>query len=335
MNTLLKLSIISTSLLLAANVQAVPNIFSSGQPARADDVNANFTDVEAQISNNTSAIQTNTGNINVNGTAIQTNTSNIDINTTAIQTNTGNIGSNTTSIQSVSDSVTTNTTNIGNNTAAIAGMVPAVIYDYRDFAPAADISQKTFSTVGLCGTSEERTISSTVNGDNTDVLVTRRRLEGTGATCQLHDFSYINTPSQRQLVERRNYNTGGTLTATIAPDTEIILATSAMREGATFASGTSVDSTPAGGTPVFLGVLVDQRTVVGLEDVSVPAGSFTGCIKYSTIRNSNSFGEFQRVSWSCPGLGEVKRVQINTFPRASVPSRRYQMWELTGTLTSL
>ncbi len=263
MKKLLTLSIGATSILLAANIYAVPNIFSAGQPARAADVNANFADVEQQISNNSVAV-----------------------------------------------------------------------YDYRNFIADADVVSKTFTTTGLCGETEVRTRAATPNGANTDITITQRRFEADGVTtCQLSDLLYVNTPTQRQVVGRNGYSAvDDSLESTISPADAIIVATSSMREGSTIANGTSVDTTPAGGTAVFLGVLVDARIIVGLEDIQIGSTDYLGCLKTSTIRKSLGFGEFHRTSWNCPGLGEVKRVQVNTYPVDSSASRRYQMWELSDVL---
>ena len=112
------------------------------------------------------------------------------------------------------------------------------------------------------------------------------------------------------------------LVSTKIPVDPIVVATSTMPEGGTIANGTRINSTPAGGSPAYLGTLVDARVAVELEDVSVPAGNFTGCLKISLIRQSVGFGAFQRVAWTCPGVGEVKRIQLD------------RMWELTGTVTT-
>jgi hypothetical protein len=106
-----------------------------------------------------------------------------------------------------------------------------------------------------------------------------------------------------------------------------------MAAGSTIADGTTVvlEVSPAYGGNVETSVLVQSTTVVGLQNVSVPAGDFNGCLKTVTLRHSTTFGEFHRTSWSCPGVGEVKRIQVNTFPGGSgTARRRHQIWEMTN-----
>lgn len=55
---------------MSAQALAVPFTFTPGQPARAADVNANFTELENRIQTNTNNINTNTANITANATAI-------------------------------------------------------------------------------------------------------------------------------------------------------------------------------------------------------------------------------------------------------------------------
>lgn len=278
MKTIIQTALISTSFMLAASAYAVPNVFTSGQPARASEVNANFADVEAQIANNAADIAANAANITSNTAGINTNAS-----------------------------------AIANNAAAIAAIPTVSTYDYRNFATDANIISKTFATTGLCGDSEVRTIARTPNGPDTNVVVTRRRLNG-ATTCQLNDFSYVSTASEHRLVQGKNYNAADdSLVETKTPADPIVVFSSSMRDGATFASATTVTSTFADGvTPVVQTVYVDSNAAVGLENVSVPAGNFTGCLKISSTRLSNTFGAYKRISWRCPGVGEVKRIQMRT-----------------------
>ncbi|MFC1771755.1 formylglycine-generating enzyme family protein [Pseudomonadota bacterium] len=98
----------SASVTISAGTVTIPNTFTAGTPAVADEVNANFTAVKGAVDDNAGDIATNTGNITTNTGAIATNTGNITTNTNAISVNTGNI--------------TTNTTAIGVNTSAISAL---------------------------------------------------------------------------------------------------------------------------------------------------------------------------------------------------------------------
>jgi hypothetical protein len=74
-----------------------------------------------------------------------------------------------------------------------------------------------------------------------------------------------------------------------------------------------------------LAILVATAALLGLDAVSVTAGSYTGCLKLHTSRQSNTSGNFSRVSWYCSGAGEVKRVQKEAIGE-------FRIWEL-ATLT--
>jgi Sulfatase-modifying factor enzyme 1 len=95
----------------ASNV-TVPNSFTSGTPALAGEVNANFDAVAAGVNDNDSRVTTNTGDIATNASAIGTNAADIADNVTDIGTNTANIGvnaaaiaTNTSDIASIQNSV--------------------------------------------------------------------------------------------------------------------------------------------------------------------------------------------------------------------------------------
>jgi len=65
----------------------VPNTFQAGTPARAADVNANFTAVEMSVDNNAAGIAANSSITSNNITEIQINATNIATNTAAIAAN--------------------------------------------------------------------------------------------------------------------------------------------------------------------------------------------------------------------------------------------------------
>ena len=71
----------------------IPNTFTAGTPARAADVNANFTAVEASVDDNAADIVGNSANIESNTTAIAVNSGNISSNLTATENNAASIAS--------------------------------------------------------------------------------------------------------------------------------------------------------------------------------------------------------------------------------------------------
>jgi len=112
----------------------IPNTFTSGTPAKAAEVNANFSAVKTEVDDNDSRITANktasdantthrqgdgsdhsdvaanTQGVSTNAAAIQQNASGISSNATAIQQNAGDISNNATAIQNNANAITPNTT---------------------------------------------------------------------------------------------------------------------------------------------------------------------------------------------------------------------------------
>lgn len=78
--------------------------------------------------------------------------------------------------------------------------------------------------------------------------------------------------------------------------------TSAMIPGVAWGSGSVMTETP--GSERYY---VDKNEVLGIENISVPAGNFTGCLKLHRLRYVGS-GSYARIDWICPNMGLVKRV---------------------------
>lgn len=209
--------------------------------------------------------------------------------------------------------------NLQDGAATVSG---DVAFDYRDFAESGAILRKTFRLTGeFCGDREVLTYSRTAAGADTQIRIVRQ-WDSAGVVCHWDDFQYLATPAGYQLRNSGIYDPAGTFVGTYTLEAPIIVRGSAMRQGASFADATRVDYTPVGGSTDFYGVLIQTSSALGIADVTVPAGSFAGCLKMGVLRTSNSLGAFHRVSWLCPGVGEVKRIQMGinlTNPR---------IWEL-------
>lgn len=155
--------ICAATLLLAsctasASELTLTNTFNAGTPARADEVNQNFSDVQNAVNDNhnrlgnnetstaanSTAITSNTARIGTieasvttqgeaigaNTTWIGTNSTNITTNSTAIEGHSTRISANETAIASNSTNIDSNTTAIAVNSQAIAAMSQAIsIYD--------------------------------------------------------------------------------------------------------------------------------------------------------------------------------------------------------------
>ena len=53
---------------------------------------------------------------------------------------------------------------------------------------------------------------------------------------------------------------------------------------------------------------VEKKEVLGLEDVTVPAGTYTDCLKVHRVF-AMSTNHISRIEWICPNIGLVKRIQ--------------------------
>ena len=186
-------------------------------------------------------------------------------------------------------------------------------YDYHDYGMENNISKKIFSTDSqACGQTEVRNYSFTQNGDDTHVAVQRVRHAGDelSEVCQNRTFNYINGQTERKLVSKENWNAAGTiLRSTDTPETPMVHRHSSMIKGQVFGTASAISRTIDGLTEAA-GAILQTNVVLGVEDVVVPFGSYSACLKIHTKRNSSQFSNFNRVSWICNGVGEVKRINV-------------------------
>ena len=203
----------------------------------------------------------------------------------------------------------------------MAAIPVPVSYDYKNFSFAG--SSKTFKLqgdFGSCNESEIRTFTRTTVGDVTSLAVNRVRTSA-GNVCRNWTFNYELTTAAKKLVSKDNNNIlDGTVVSTDLLSKPFTVAKSSMVEGNSFGGATGL--TNAVLYPGQISVFVNTVTVEGIQDVTVPAGTFTGCLKIHTVRNSVVLGNFNRYSWHCPGIGEVKRTLINPATFQS------QFWKL-------
>ncbi len=233
--------------------------------------------------------------------------------------------------ESLNNTVDTNTSSISNINKDILYLynklnsipVPDV-YDYKNFA--GKVSSKTYKLQGFsgCGDTEIRTISRTVNGTTTNLHVNRVRTLA-GSICQNKGFNYEETENTQKLINKENLSFGGSIKSVDILGKPIALLTSAMTQGSSFGNATGIKRLDvATGIKTLISVFANTTTAVAIEDVTVPAGTFTGCLKVHTVRNSGAIGRFDRYSWYCPGLGEVKRTQIDPV------TLEYRFWKMTS-----
>jgi hypothetical protein len=115
MNRILTLLFLLGAQTVAADDLTIPNAFTAGTPARAAEVNDNFTAVEASVDDNAADIATNSTDNATNTTDIATNTADITINA-------GDIATNAVGVQSNAAAITTNDLAIQDNSDAIAAV---------------------------------------------------------------------------------------------------------------------------------------------------------------------------------------------------------------------
>ena len=115
----------------AANAQTqVPNDFQAGTPARAADVNANFTTLETAVNTNTNDIISNTDAISQSQSDVLANAAAIAANEVATQNNSSSIDANNQSITANSASIAINQAAIQTNSdeiAIVAARGPAMV----------------------------------------------------------------------------------------------------------------------------------------------------------------------------------------------------------------
>jgi len=288
-------------------------INAAGVASNASNIGTQGTSIAtnaANISSNTSSASTNAGNIT-------SNTGNISTNTSNISSNSGSIAANTNSTSSNASGIATNTSNIATNTAAIAAIPSVTIYDYRDYNTTA--TDKTFNVTSssYCATTELRSYVRTPNGTDTDVEMTLKA-PATGALCRHTIFKSTNTPTEKLLKSKDNiYINGpniGLISNAFRLEEPITLGTSSMAKGSAFADASKIFVTPFGSTENLNGVHLQTTYASGVESVTVPLDTYNNCLKIYEMRSSNGFGgdRSNRVSWYCPTVGLVKRLEYST-----------------------
>lgn len=208
----------------------------------------------------------------------------------------------------------------------IAANPASNVYDYSAYLSANTITTKTFATTGLCGDVEVRTITRTPVGMDTQVDIHRFRTSS-GTPCQEHGHQFLATATEFKLQNKFYYDGTGSsvLVSTDNFAEPIVRRNATMNLGIAFGSSSSYTNTPAGGGGSTTSGIVEVNTVLGVEDVTVPLDTYMACLKIHTLRTSPTDGAFNRISWFCPGVGEVKRTQ------SGLGTYNYRTWELTAT----
>jgi hypothetical protein len=177
-------------------------------------------------------------------------------------------------------------------------------YDYHDYMNE-DIQSKTFirykdSIAYNLVWSFDRSIPG-------EVLRTEIATDADGMAVRKSTSKFTPTTESYGLVQNERFNTDiepPALADTIHISPPVVILTDSMAPGIAWASAGEMNST-------FYGVsyFIDKREVVGVENVSVTAGSFHNCLKVHVLSRigSNYQADFV-MDWICPDIGIVKRV---------------------------
>jgi len=212
-------------------------------------------------------------------------------------------------------SVLANTATINSNTNAINALSqvshPAT-YDFKDYATTT-VSTKVYKLQGdsFCGNTETRRIIPTSIGY--DVERTRTGI----SVCHNKTFHYSADANSKSLISKDNNDMLGQTLSTDSLKKPVTLMTSNMTEGNAFGSATELFRGAA-----RTGIFINTTTVLNAGTAKTPLQTFTDCIKVHTVRSSQSIGSFNRISWHCKGVGEVKRIQYEALTGS------YRIWKL-------
>jgi hypothetical protein len=217
-------------------------------------------------------------------------------------------------INNNSSAISTNTSSIADHETRISNLESPVItsYDYRDYRAAPTITTKTFqwvrSTPIPCDREVHQITRTVIDPDTTDILNRTERTDGAATTCMVRENTYTQTADAVFRNVRYDYDPadGTTLLETYTFSTPIKIRTSSMHIGEPIVSTTAVQST-------INSHLIEINTLLGIEAVTVPAGTFTNCIKMHKRRNTVIPGhDTTMIDWHCAGIGRVKRIQVFT-----------------------
>jgi len=265
----------------------IPNTFTSGTPAVAAEVNQNFDAVATAVNDNNGRV-----------TNIETQTQNLETGCTA-----------------------------GQAMRAIdaAGMITCVnlvtggtVYDYHNYIAASNLTEKVFALTNHCGDTATWTYNRTSQGSDTRVVRTQVRTN-LGVNCIYLTNTFLVTATTYEWRQNDRYDTtGSTVQDSYIYDSPIPRMTSNMTRGLPWGEATNSTADAE--------LIVEKVSLLGVEDITVTAGTFSACLKIHTLRSRMGGGSFSRISWHCPDVGEVKRIQGGF-------GGNVRSWELTSYTT--
>jgi len=121
------------------------------------------------------------------------------------------------------------------------------------------------------------------------------------------DGTFQRTDQSFDWVQSQLYDpnvTPPTVVVTTDYNPPVVALTNAMVSGIAWGSGGTINSSSSGEN-----FYTDKSEVLAVEDVTVPAGTFTECLKIHRLREFGVAITINRIEWYCPDMGLVKRIQ--------------------------
>ena len=183
-------------------------------------------------------------------------------------------------------------------TARGGGHDKVTSYDYHDYLDEA-IQSKTF--IRYRDGIEYDLVWSFDRSVPGEVLRTAIATDANGDIVVYQTARFETTSESFNLVESQRFDPSATFTAIFDPP--VVKLTDSMVPGIAWASAGEHNST-SGGERYF----TDSSEVVAIENVSVPAGSFSNCLKIYSQHQYGAVGVHSQMDWICPDVGLVKRI---------------------------
>ncbi len=175
-------------------------------------------------------------------------------------------------------------------------------YDYHDYVNS-NIQSKTFARHQNDGVVYDEVWSFERPGPG-EVVRTEITTDAGGSAyrCRVNEFEA--TPKSFNWTQTSVCDgnvTPPTLISTTNYDPSVVLLTDAMVPGIAWGTAGKMQSISSPDN-----YYTDTNEVLAVEDVTVPAGTYSDCLKVYKLRNYAGF--YTRIEWICPNMGLVKRV---------------------------
>jgi hypothetical protein len=221
-----------------------------------------------------------------------------------------------TRLQAVEQQNALNTADIAHNTLDITALQAAApaVFRQTDYA-GVNVATRTFSAVGggHCGNNEIQTLTRTPQPDGS-VLITLDQNRRLGTTTCQHIASQIRSDADGQHLLRSDtlspVDPNVVLLGTVL-DVPLLIRPGSLRLGATWGNATKETQTNSAGIQ-NIGFSTLVGTLTAVDSVTVPAGTFTDCLRTAEVRNSPHVGNFTQYDWLCRDVGLVKRINSTT-----------------------